>query len=94
MVPMNGSAVPSADEQEESQLHLVVSVFFLSMVIAGGMLALLCQRCGGTFGSTTEMATIVSLPGEEGPDQAEESSPRASAPKEDEDKLHVCKIEL
>jgi succinate dehydrogenase/fumarate reductase cytochrome b subunit len=90
---MNGSSVPSADQEGKSQLHLVVSAFFLSLVITGVMLALLCHCYCGTFGSTIEMATIVSLPGEEGPDQAEEGSPKANAPKE-EDKMHVREVEF
>jgi hypothetical protein len=79
MVPMNGSSVPSADEEPE--LNLVVSVFFLSMVGAGVLLALLCHCYGGTCDSTVGMATIVSPP-EEGPDHAEEGSPKAGAPKD------------
>ena len=92
MVHMNGSVVPSADEDEEPQLNLVVSVFFLSMVSAGVLLALLCHCYGGTFGSTVGMATIVSPPGE-GPDQAEEGSPKAGAPKE-EDRNPTPELEL
>jgi hypothetical protein len=90
---MNGSAAPSVDEDEEPQLHLVVSAFFLSMVSAGVLLALLCHCYDGTFGSTIGMATIVSAP-EEGPDHAEESSPKAGVIREEEDKTHACELEL
>ena len=92
MVPMNESAVPSADGDEEPELNLVVSVFFLSMVGAGVLLALLCHCYGGTCESTVGMATIVSPP-EEGPDHAEEGSPKAGAARE-EDKTHASELEL
>ena len=92
MVPMNGSSVPPADADEEPNLNLVVSAFFLSMVGAGVLLALLCHCYGGTCDSTAGMATIVSPP-EEGPDHAEEGSPKAGASRE-EDKTHACELEL
>tara|TARA_Y100000768_G_scaffold245320_1_gene185999 strand:- start:45 stop:323 length:279 start_codon:yes stop_codon:yes gene_type:complete len=92
MVPMNESAVPSADGDEEPELNLVVSVFFLSMVGAGVLIALMCHYYGGTCESTVGMATIVAPP-EEGPDHAEESSPKAGVSRE-EDKTHACELEL
>ena len=88
---MNESAVPSADEEPE--LNLVVSAFFLSMVGAGVLLALLCHYYGGTCESTVGMATIVSPP-EEGPDHAEEGSPKAGTSREEEDKTHASELEL
>ena len=89
---MNGSAVPSADEDEEPNLNLVASVFFMSMVGAGVLLALMCHYYGGTCDSTVGMATIVSPP-EEGPDHAEEGSPKPGMSKET-DKADACELEL
>ena len=83
--PAPPGAPPVADE--ESRYELIVSVFFVSMVAAGLLLALLCHCYGGTFGSTLGMATIESVP-EEGPDQAEERSPKAGAPAVADPKEH------
>ena len=79
-------------EEDEPRLHLIVSAFFLSMVAAGVLLALLCHCYGGAFNSTIEMATIESAPEE--PDQAEEGSPKAVAAAEPERVECVSEVEL
>ena len=77
---------PPPAAPEEPALHLVVSIFFMSMAVTGVLLALLCHCYGGTCDSTAEMATIVSMP-EEGPDHPEEDV--AGAPKEATDSAKV-----
>jgi hypothetical protein len=90
--PAPPGAPPVSDG--ESRYELIVSVFFVSMVAAGLLLALLCHCYGGTFGSTLGMATIESVP-EEGPDQAEERSPKAGAPTMADPKEHpTSELEL
>lgn len=91
---MAPSAPPSAPpEEDEPRLHLIVSAFFLSMVAAGVLLALLCHCYGGAFNSTIGMATLESAP-EEGPDHPEEDvagAPKAAEPVKVE---RVSEVEL
>mgnify|MGYP004221248431 FL=1 len=90
---MEPSAPPSAPATLEDNQTLLVSVFFLSMVVAGVLIAVLCHCYGGTCSSTVGMATIVSVP-EEGPDHPEEDvagAPKAAEPAKVE---HVSEVEL